>query len=197
MKHLFVIAVCAMIFLGCDTFNSVICDMSKSDCVSERTGETNKDIVLDIEHGKEFETVLSCDTIGGDGVDMAESMLVSLYEAMQPCTHMDAGDIFEHDGRRISVFQIVDNFEEDGQQFYFMLCHGDRLSLSSMIIGIVSKYPYVTDEFLREGYYCYERPYTYKTKRGDEKTIRVFLEVSKEKAEKVIGNFGDTPQESQ
>lgn len=111
--------------------------------------------------------------------EASEKEVPSLFEMTSPDSHIEIEDWCKHDGKKIKVHQVVEEFEKDGAQHYFLLC--ETRDYDRMTIAVISRHPYVTYEMLRPGYYCYLKPFTYETKLGISKTVRVFMEEPREK----------------
>lgn len=105
----------------------------------------------------------------------------TLWEMTSPESHIDQGDWCYHDGKKIQVLQVAEEFEDKGVKLYFMICTPCKDSFDRMTIGVISRHAYVTREMLRPGNYMYLKPYSYKNKNGDDRTIRLYLEEPQEK----------------
>lgn len=105
----------------------------------------------------------------------------TLWEMTSPESHIDTEEWCAHDGRNIKVLQVAEEFEDKGVKLYFVVCTPCRDVFDRMTIGVISRHAYVTRELLRPGNYMYLRPYSYKNKKGDDCTIRMYLEEPREK----------------
>lgn len=105
----------------------------------------------------------------------------TLWEMTSPESHIDQGDWCYHDGKKIQVLQVAEEVKDGDVQLYCMICITKPYDYNRMTIGVVSRHAYVSDEMLRSGYYQYLNPHTYKTKNGDSKTIRMYLEEPQKK----------------
>lgn len=105
----------------------------------------------------------------------------TLWKMMSPESHIDTEEWCVHDGKYIQVLQVAEEFEDKGVKLYFMICTPSKDRFDRMTIGVISRHAYVTSEMLRPGNYMYLKPYSYKNKNGDDRTIRMYLEEPREK----------------
>lgn len=111
----------------------------------------------------------------------AEPKDPTLWEMMSPESHIDTEEWCVHNGKNIQVLQVAEEFEDKGVKLYFMICTPSKDRFDRMTIGVISRHAYVTSEMLRPGNYMYLKPYSYKNKNGDDRTIRMYLEEPREK----------------
>ena len=89
----------------------------------------------------------------------------SLVDCVKSDSHPVIGEIYLHDGKRLEVFQVID----DGVMV--------RGYAGDLDIVVTSGRGYVDGEMLAAGKYEYVGPYTYETIKKAMRTIRLFKEV--------------------
>lgn len=107
--------------------------------------------------------------------DMAKGgneMTESLFNCSKSTFHPLVGNIYQHDGKGLKIFQSI-----DGAVLVNVDVSASRSIFDYLNMRIDTKVPYVDGEFLKPGRYEFIGPYTYETIKKQTRTIRRFKQV--------------------
>lgn len=92
----------------------------------------------------------------------------SLYSYTSPRSRPEKEKVFEHDGRGVSVLQVVPVKLDNGTTVNRVLAWAEdlhkRVNGNELILSILTRQEYVDDELVTGGFYTFIGSYTYETR---------------------------------
>lgn len=151
---------------------------SGKDCVNRQTGDS----VVTQEPKDDGSETLSREDWVKQEYGYEFDAYHSLFSYTSPRSRPEKEIVFEHDGRGVSVLQVIPVKLDDETTVNRVLAwvsdSHKRLNGNELILSILTRQEYVDDELVTGGFYTFAGTYTYETREKMSKTVRAFVDLS-------------------